>query len=177
MSHNEANENRANPNYVKGNDNGYNKNCQSCVVAYELRRRGFNVEALLRIPGDTLNIPVKLAYYTEMIWRDFDGNIPVSINAKGDSIEKLNDRFNELTKEVGRYHIKWTWDKYTERHIVVCERFKKGGLRIYDPQTGKTIKWTKELENISLKDGIDVLKVDKLLVDTSIVNKIVKAVL
>lgn len=43
MNHDDANELKGNPNYTLGG--GYRINCQSCVVAYEMRRRGYDVEA------------------------------------------------------------------------------------------------------------------------------------
>lgn len=44
MTFEEANELRGNINFGKGNE--YGVNCQSCVVANELRRRGYDVTAL-----------------------------------------------------------------------------------------------------------------------------------
>lgn len=43
MNHVQADELKANPKYMK--EAGYAQNCQLCVPAYELRRRGYNVEA------------------------------------------------------------------------------------------------------------------------------------
>ena len=57
MTHDQADDRHANPNYVAGERNGYDINCQSCVVAYEMRRRGFDVEALRRIENDPNNGP------------------------------------------------------------------------------------------------------------------------
>ena len=45
MNFRQADGGAPNPNYRKGG--GYATNCQTCTVAYELRRRGFNVEALV----------------------------------------------------------------------------------------------------------------------------------
>ena len=47
MTFEEANGMKGNPHYKE--DVGYRENCQSCVVANELRRRGYNVEAQIRI--------------------------------------------------------------------------------------------------------------------------------
>ena len=44
MSHEEADSGKVNPNYLFDID-AYKYNCQCCVVAYEVRRRGFDVEA------------------------------------------------------------------------------------------------------------------------------------
>ena len=43
-----------NPNY-NGDYREYSENCQRCVVAYEARRRGYDVEAQPTYQGDTLN--------------------------------------------------------------------------------------------------------------------------
>ena len=50
-----------NPNY-SGDYREYSENCQRCVVAYEARRRGYDVEAQATYPGDDLN---KIAYYDQ----------------------------------------------------------------------------------------------------------------
>lgn len=42
-----------NPNY-SGDYSEYSMNCQRCVIAYELRRRGYDVEALPTFEGDKL---------------------------------------------------------------------------------------------------------------------------
>lgn len=44
----------ANPFYKGGDDGDYSQNCQRAVVAYELRRRGYDVIALPTFPGDKL---------------------------------------------------------------------------------------------------------------------------
>ena len=66
MNFEQADGNKPNPNYIK--NRAYQINCQSCVVAYELRRRGFDVEAF----GNTGQgcTPYKLSYDTNLIWID-----------------------------------------------------------------------------------------------------------
>lgn len=50
-----------NPNY-NGDYKEFSENCQRCVVAYEARRRGYDVEAQPTYQGDTLN---QVAYSDE----------------------------------------------------------------------------------------------------------------
>lgn len=57
-------------------------------MAYELRRRGYDVETLGRIFGDKNNIPNKLAFHTELAWKDFEGKTPISKIA-GEKIKRL----------------------------------------------------------------------------------------
>lgn len=191
MTHETANEYHANPNYQKGIRNGYSQNCQSCVVAYELRRRGYDVEAFMRIVGDADNIPEKLAYHTELAWRvpgtnetpkkmiaggikgrDIDKRGRVITKIK--SLSELNAELNELTKEPGRYHINWTWKNENTGHIVVCEKFANGGIRIYDPQSGEIYNWKEVGQKIKLSSGVGILRVDNLLINMDIINGIVK---
>ena len=65
-------------------------------------------------------------------------------------------------------------DRYAERHIVVCEKFGKGGIRIYDPQTGKQLKWGDILGRININKGVRILRVDDLMINEDIIDKIVK---
>lgn len=187
MEHEKANQNEPNPNYGEA---GYTNNCQCCVVAYELRRRGYDVEAMKRIYGDSTNIPDKLSRHTELVWKNFVGEAPISSIAGGikgrdidkrgrvitkyKSISELNAELNDLTTNVGRYHIKWEWKESKTGHIVVCEKFGNGGIRIYDPQTGKQLKWGDILKRIDINKGVKILRVDDLMINEDIIDKIVK---
>lgn len=174
MTHKEANEHHANPNFQKNIRNGYSLNCQSCVVAYELRRRGYDVEAFMRVRGNPDNIPEKLAYHTELAWRIPETNdIPKKNIVYESSLSDL--KLNKLIKDPGRYHINWVWKKEGMGHIITCEKFANGGLRFYDPQIGEIIKWSDVTPYIKLEDGVGILRVDNLLINMDIVNGIVKA--
>ena len=67
MTFEEANELRGNINYNKGDE--YRVNCQSCVVANELRRRGLDVTAKPNLKT-TGNIPYELSKQTNWAWID-----------------------------------------------------------------------------------------------------------
>ena len=85
MTFNEPDILRGNPNYAT--DKIYRVNCQTAVVANELRRRGFDVQALGNTKGSLLE---KLSRNTNHIWRDMDGNIPeqMLIGAKREPLFK-----------------------------------------------------------------------------------------
>ena len=78
MTFEEADERRGNPHYVAGSCSGYTINCASSVFANELRRRGFDVEAMMNTRQNS-NIPYQLSRQTEMVWIDpLTGKPPVS---------------------------------------------------------------------------------------------------
>ena len=43
---------KTNPNYGDGTNFAYNNNCVPCVIAYDLRQRGYDVEAAPALPGE-----------------------------------------------------------------------------------------------------------------------------
>jgi hypothetical protein len=184
MTFEEANELRGNPCY--GNGIQYSHNCQSCVVANELRRRGFDVQAFGKT-NDVNSIPHRLSTDTELAWVDKNGKKPQSNQAggfyfdnyrmKNKTIAVMKNEVNDLTEEVGRYNMKIVWKKtYGDGgHIITVERMPGGDLRFYDPQSGKTVDffddWAKK---IKLSYGAKILRVDNLDINTKIINGIAK---
>lgn len=184
MTFEEANELRGNINYGKASE--YSVNCQSCVVANELRRRGYNVTALPNLQK-TGNIPYELSMWTNWAWIDpktmvmpkkqtaggiYD--ITRSGALKSKSIKELTKELVELVKEPGRYHIDFAWKGKNSGHIITLEKLHNGKIIIYDPQTGKMKNWKELSKEISLRYGVSVLRVDNLLVNTDIIDGIVK---
>lgn len=150
----------------------YAVNCQSCVVANEMRRRGMDVEALGNTEKEG-NTPHTLSTNTELAWTDENGKTPKSDSTYGSDYHTMMNSLNSLTEAVGRYHIKWQW-KNGGGHIITCERLSDKTLRIYDPQTGKVITNFEEYtKSINLSGGIQVLRVDTLQVNTDIIAGVV----
>ncbi len=183
MTFEEANELKGNVNYGKGH--GYTINCQSCVVSNELRRRGYDVTALENTKKKD-NIPFKLSYKTNWAWLNEKGEMPAKTKVggydgtdrrgrtKSKSIVQLSKELNDFTKDVGRYHIDFGWKKSNGGHIITLERIGDGKVRFYDPQNGKIVRWTELSKQISLLHGVNVLRVDNLLLNTDIIDGIVQ---
>lgn len=182
MTFEEANELKGNINYEKGG--GYTINCQSCVVSNELRRRGYDVTALEN-NNKPNNIPSQLSRKTNWAWLNEKGEIPSKTKvggsvtdkrgrSKSKSIVKLSNELNDITKETGRYHIDWAWKRGNSGHIITIERLDNGKVRLYDPQNGKIVRWAELSRSISLRHGVNVLRVDNLLLNTDIIDGIVK---
>lgn len=125
----------------------YRDNCQTCVVANEARRRGYDVQATPNLPK---SVNSQLSYDTALAWIDpKTGKKPVltSYDGKGkpDALGRpipTYKRYIEWLESDGvvvegeRYTIELSWKKGSGGHIVCLERVK-GELRMYDPQSGK----------------------------------------
>ena len=129
-----------NPNYDKARE--YQINCQRCVPTYEMRRRGYDVEALGNLRGS-----VKLGNLEKMkeLWSLEDKDILrnyIEIK-RGENITIKDADFGNVLdfiedSDIGsRFQISWWWSKNRTGHTVVAENTRKGAIFI-DPQIGKT---------------------------------------
>ena len=182
MTFEEANELRGNIGYGEGRE--FSVNCQSCVVANELRRRGYDVTALPNLKKEG-NITYELSGKNNWAWIDPEtmqtpekkqagGQYVSGLDIKSKTLTQLNKELNELTKEAGRYHIDFMWKDGKGGHIITVDRLENGSIRIYDPQIGRLGDWKVISKDISLKYGVNVLRVDNLLVNTDIIDRIVR---
>ena len=143
MDFEQADQGRANPHYGKGylmrkvdekssrEVSSYNVNCQSCVVANELRRRGYDVEAQPSnklLPG---NMCVDLSYNPRMVWRSHEtGTVPDHITVSDAR------QLNNIIQEGQRYCLEWMWSFSRSGHIINALR-ENGECFVFDPQNGK----------------------------------------
>ena len=181
MTHEEADTGKPNPNYFKGK--GYKINCQSCVVSYEARRRGYNVQAKAN-----MNNPVaeKLSYNTNLAWLDADGNHPKIVRTGAKNSKQLLKYMRDNMKEGERYTLQMYWRDYNSGHIIHAYK-ENGEVVLYDPQVPEAYAHTKgenELLNYFKRlkyssYGRDVspnlLRVDNLIIDPDIAEGIMEA--
>ena len=101
----------------------WTENCQRCVPAYEMRRRGYNVEAL---PAKVMDW---LARYPFDVWEN--ANV-IHCHDKGYAqIQNLMQQWGEGA----RCQITVVWDMVRSGHTFVAEQVD-GQTRFYDPQIG-----------------------------------------
>lgn len=115
----------ANPKFASGTQ--YAVNCQRCVQTYELRRRGYDVEAL---PKPKKNNTI---VWGNECFVDSSGNTP-------------SFTFNQREKDIrsvlanapdGSRHIIYTaWKNSRSAHVFIAEK-ENGIIRFVDPQTNK----------------------------------------
>ena len=166
MTHEEANGREPNKDYKIGTP--YADNCQSCVIAYEVRRRGLNVTAL-GFDGIEGSPSYLLSYDCTLA---FSKASAITINPKG---KKLNSRMiTDATKTQGRYL--FGWDKANaDGYIIIAERMKDNSLVFYDPQDG-TYWSINDIKQYSQGSIITSLKIDQLLLNNDLVKNLLRTI-
>ena len=191
MSREEANGGNANPNYDQGG--GYRVNCQTCVVAYEARLRGYDVQAK---PNDRTGKTAELSRNTNDAWIDpatgkavepfkYSQNQGAEIPTTAKQCRKW---LNEQVKDGARYTFSFGWKgRGNTGHIISVDKDSKGHLRLYDPQNGKTIqgkdvdvllgriRYTRTVAGIKFKTSPNLLRVDNKQFNPKYVNNILEA--
>lgn len=137
MSRDEADHNSANPNFMKSS--GYQVNCQSCVVAYEARLRGYDVTAKAKTPDNAA--ARTLSHTTNLAWIDPSTGRPPDImrNEKANTVKRFKEWMEETIQPGERYTFEHGWKgRGNSGHIISVDRDSGGALRFYDPQSGTT---------------------------------------
>jgi len=186
MTRDEANHGKPNPNFNKGN--GYRINCQSCVVTYEARLRGYDVQALPNTKGSMLE---KLSRKTNIAWIDpATGKHPTYIfDDTATTPKKFKDFLESVVKPNERYTLEFSWQGRSRGgHIICMDRDADGLLRLYDPQNGYTyegikvnsylnrIKYTMTVGGIKMPTRPKVLRIDDKHFNLDIVDHIMEGV-
>lgn len=166
----------------------YRENCQSCVIAFEARLRGYDVEAK---PWDKNNKDmVDLSHDQTKAWIDpATGKHPKELRNDPKTVKtakQMEKWLDQNVKAGERYnfaHGKKGGDGYNG-HIVSVDRDENGDLRIFDPQNGKTYTGEQASEYIkekvrgtkkNSKEGrLGLLRVDNLEIDGVMANAVLQ---
>ena len=186
MTRDDANGRKPNPNFDKSNE--YKINCQSCVVTYEARLRGYDVQALPNTKGSVLE---KLSKQTNLAWIDpATGKHPNYIfDDTATTPKKFKDFLESVVKPNERYTLEFSWQGRSRGgHIICMDRDADGLLRLYDPQNGYTydgikvnsylnrIKYTMTVGGTKMPARPKVLRIDDKHFNLDIVDHIMEGV-
>ena len=202
MTHENANGNKANPLYSRTREkifvNGeyvyssYSSNCTLCCLAYEMRRRGFDVSAKpmfenKRIDkgnfkkGDERSMIMKnWTYpYGDPVTGKVRSETPVpAINAK-QAYEWMSANF----VDGGRYILRVSWKSVSSYGHVMIAMKENGQVRLYDPQTGENYSTKDECLKLMARfkypnfkkpvfNRISVLRCDNIDVDENLLSSL-----
>ena len=147
-----------------GNENiiGHDDNCACCVVAHEMRRRGFDITACQsdEILFDDTSLP----------WITKKGKKPETTKLQG-TLNEIEKAINKNTSDGGRYTIMWD-NKMEDGHIICMEKVGDV-INLYDPQKG--IFWSIDEIFEKAKEGtIEMVRIDRLLTNTNHIKRAIR---
>lgn len=182
MSWKMADSGNTNP-YI-GQERGYSINCQTCVVAFEARLRGYNVSAKPNTKGSMLE---KLSRATNLAWIDpKTGRHPIYFrNYDLQSAKKYLPYVDSIVQQGKRYTIEFAWKgRGYGGHIVNLDRNEAGQLRIKDNQRSPFEKseWVGNEEVLQYLSRMkyskytvpEILRIDNMYFDKAVVDQIME---
>ncbi len=182
MNFTEADGSKCNPKFAIENarELGYYDNCQTCTVAYELRRRGFNVEAMSNKDNELYK---EWCVQNKFDWRDrfinTDGTRPQYAKSGYGLNDTVSDKLafiENSTKDIGRYEIYCQWKgKDTGAHVFIVERQESGNLLWFDPQSGRHGGTFKDSLKKMRKYNIGILRIDDKLISPKFSPRLTKS--
>lgn len=162
----------ANPHYSEGLK--YQDNCQRCVWAYEMRRRGYDVEALPSLTNsDTLPYMMNPRGWPEVI-KNGRNELIIPEGRTGKAIKKNIENQMEEWGDGSRAIVRVRWQKGDSGHVFIAEQVD-GKTRFVDPQSGeKDVTYYFNSGNIKAS-RTRLLRTDKKditeLIDKAVKNK------
>ena len=135
----------------------YSVNCQTCVLAFEMRSRGYNIEARGNTKTDK-DMCRRLSAETRKAYIDPEtGKMPQFLGTweETNTDRRLIKFMDKTVKKGERYNLAVQW-KYGSGHVVSVMRDDNGDLMVYDPQTNKKYNKDAILSEFLMRNGKSV---------------------
>ena len=181
MNFTEADGNRCNPKFTIENakELGYWHNCQTCTVCYELRRRGFNVEATPNKDWEILKFFKDKGISASERFLNIDGTkIKRKISGYDveDTIASKQAFIENVAKDTGRYEVYCAWKgNLPEAHVFIVERQPDGNLLWFDPQSGRHGAPFSDFLKKARRFNIAVTRIDDKIINPVFAERFKKA--
>ena len=140
-------------NLTKDGKQRQNRNCQRCVIAYELRRRGYKVEAE-DFDGWGFGTSSR-KWRTAFAGMSFEN---IGAKTRKQTLEKMGEKMKSFG-EGARAIVSVDWNE-RKGHVFNAE-WKNGSLILTDAQTGKYVDWSR-YNTMAKPTSIEIARVDKL---------------
>lgn len=187
MNFTEADSGKANPNFTlpDAKDLGFHHNCQTCTMAYELRRRGFDIEAVANpIVKGFKNYRDFQQFCTVngVDWRERfltpageQANYTWSRSVVKDTVKEKLSFIEAQTAQQGRYEIYCAWKgKDNGAHVFIIERQKNGELLWFDPQSARRGGSFDDYLSKMKKNLIGILRIDDKIINPKFSSRFTK---
>ena len=185
MNFTEADGGKANPNFTlpDAREKGFYHNCQTCTMSYELRRRGFDVEA---VANPTVKGYKKYRDFEQFCtqkgttWQDrfltSDGKraeYSWSRDVAKDTPTAKLSFIEAQTAQQGRYEVYCAW-KNGGAHVFIVERQKNGELLWFDPQSARRGSSFEDYLSKMKKKLIGVVRIDDKVINPKFSSRFLK---
>ncbi len=147
-----------NPHYYE--DRKWRLNCQRCVFAYEMQRRGYDVEAKPRILDGTDMLPYG---DSALGWTHAMDGMELAQMPQRNTITKMDEQM-AAWGDGARAIVRVRWKGNTGGHVFIAERIN-GQTRYFDPQPGKEIN-VKTYMDEAIKGKTQLWRTDKAAPNT-----------
>ena len=154
-----------NPNYSQGKE--YRVNCQRCVYAYELERRGYDVEALAATMNNNDPMFENRRWQSGFAGQTWERNLGTRNTAVEKNIVSQMQNWGDGSRAIG--YVAW---KGGSAHVFNIEN-KGGKVSIFDGQTGKQHSLSEYL-SLSKPSMTMISRVDHLKPNTGVLQYAVK---
>lgn len=145
----------ANPNFAYNTP--YSVNCQRCVQTYELRRRGYDVEALPKP-----NVKKDVIEWGNECFVDSNGNKPDFVFHQSEkSIRNTLTNAPDGSRHI--IYVQWKNNKYS--HVFIAEK-ENGIVRFVDPQSNESD--VEHYFSLGKRNGFATLRVDDKGITTDV---------
>ena len=141
----------------------WHQNCQRCVPAYELRRRGYDVTAAPRKARNDSVADSWSHLFKDQEWRSVGGD------DREEALLNLEAEI-KLGESGSRYAVTLWWQDQRAGHTFVAENVN-GNVRYIDPQTGNT-EFSSWMDRFSPSD-VRVSRIDNLEFDEQYIGSAV----
>lgn len=143
-----------NPHFSEGEE--WQRNCQRCIYAYEMQRRGYEVEAKPRILDGTDKLPYM---YDQNGWpKVMEGAQLVDMPSRN-TVKKMLDQMHQWGDE-SRAVVRVAWKGRRGGHVFIAEQ-EGGGTVFVDPQTGNYVDIDFYMSN-AIKGETKLMRIDNL---------------
>lgn len=173
-------------NLPNGPADGYWTNCQTCVITFIARLRGYDVQA----KPCTSRTHEWLAGRPERAYIDpKTGEIPLTERFEVKNNKELYKAMSDVMVEGAYYSFQVLWkSKKNQGHIIIAYK-DKTGVRLYDPQQGKSFDpeegqtvedaFYDYTKGARMSGGLlapSILRIDNLPFNTDVVNNILEPI-
>lgn len=179
MTFTEADSGNVNPNFEECE--GFQCNCQTCVVVFEARLRGWDIEAMPFKEGSNSD---KLSLNTNLAWLTPNGKHPdYKYDTTANNVDSVYNFIDKTVNPGERYTLEGQWKGFFNGgHIISVFREPTGNLVFYDPQVNKIynersfkIDILSNMQKGTTPDtNIKLLRIDNLAIDKTFMDPLVR---